>query len=356
MPAMKISAYTICLNEQKHVARWLEANKGADLRVIVDTGSTDATLNMLVEAQKTDPNLIVHQITVKPWRFDDARNAALSLVPPDVDVCMSVDMDEMPDPDFYDIVRRDWKPETTRGWFAFDTGSVWQANRLHTRFNYRWVAPCHEVAEWFGEGQEVSQTFNTHMKHCPDSEKSRAQYLPLLLMAVNEHPEDGRMWVYLAREYYFERNWPKVLETSAVAVALENTWNVERAYACRLAGQAAWETDHDPMPLLLEGVKHDPESLEAWYPVAFHHFINRRWKECWQAASKRLKLPETTHYLREAEVWDWRMYDLMSLSKWNLGKKKEALKWAEAALAGKPDSERLQRNMEFIRDNIAPET
>jgi glycosyltransferase involved in cell wall biosynthesis len=76
---MKIAAYTIALNEEKHVMRWLEATKDADIRVVADTGSTDKTVALLQAA----PNVIVHQISVMPFRFDDARNAALALVPDD---------------------------------------------------------------------------------------------------------------------------------------------------------------------------------------------------------------------------------------------------------------------------------
>jgi hypothetical protein len=56
---MKIAAYTIALNEEKHVMRWLEATKDADIRVVADTGSTDKTVALLQAA----PNVIVHQIS-----------------------------------------------------------------------------------------------------------------------------------------------------------------------------------------------------------------------------------------------------------------------------------------------------
>ena len=350
---MKIAAYTICLNEEKHVARWLEANKEADYRVILDTGSTDNTISLLHEAQKTDPHLIVHETKIVPWRFDDARNAALALAPTDVDVCLSVDMDEIPDEGFFKTVREEWKRETTRGWFPFDTGSVWQCNRLHSRFGYRWISPCHEVAVKYGTEPEVSQNFTVGMSHRPDNDKSRGQYLDLLVMAVNEKPEDGRMWTYLAREYYFHSNWAKVLEASSVAVALEDTWNVEKAYACRLAALAAQQHGHNPEALLLEGIKHDSESLESWYPLAHFYFLEKRWQECWDAASKRLTTKQTTHYLRENSVWDWKMYDLMGLAKWHLGDKESALKWSEIALKGDPENERLIKNLEFIKNESA---
>ncbi len=65
---MKIAVYAIALNEEKHVMRWLEATKDADVRLVADTGSTDRTVKILQGA----PNVIVHQISVQPFRFDDA--------------------------------------------------------------------------------------------------------------------------------------------------------------------------------------------------------------------------------------------------------------------------------------------
>jgi hypothetical protein len=36
MKKIKICAYTIALNEEKHVMRWLEGTRDADVRVVVD--------------------------------------------------------------------------------------------------------------------------------------------------------------------------------------------------------------------------------------------------------------------------------------------------------------------------------
>ena len=86
---MKIAVYTIALNEEKHVERWYESAKDADYILIADTGSTDKTKRI---AKKLGIKVV--DISVKPWRFDDARNAALALLPNDIDYCVSMDMDE----------------------------------------------------------------------------------------------------------------------------------------------------------------------------------------------------------------------------------------------------------------------
>ena len=86
---MKVCVYTIALNEEKHVERWYNSSKEADLHIIADTGSTDRTVEIARSL-----GIQVYNIHIKPWRFDDARNAALALVPSDADYCVIMDMDE----------------------------------------------------------------------------------------------------------------------------------------------------------------------------------------------------------------------------------------------------------------------
>ena len=90
---MKVAVYAIALNESMHVDRLASSAIDADYRVVADTGSTDDTVERLKKAGVT-----VHKIAIRPWRFDDARNAALALLPADADVCVTMDMDEFLEP------------------------------------------------------------------------------------------------------------------------------------------------------------------------------------------------------------------------------------------------------------------
>ena len=77
---MKIAIYTIALNEQDFVERWYKSAKEADYLLIADTGSTALTVKY---AKNLGINVI--EIGVKPWSFEDARNAALGSIPMDID-------------------------------------------------------------------------------------------------------------------------------------------------------------------------------------------------------------------------------------------------------------------------------
>src|SRR5205807_433889 len=87
---LRVAVYAIARDEEAHVARWAASAAGADVRIVVDTGSTDATVSRALSS-----GIAVHCISVEPFRYDEARNRALDLVPDDVDVCMPLDLDEV---------------------------------------------------------------------------------------------------------------------------------------------------------------------------------------------------------------------------------------------------------------------
>ena len=87
---MKIAVYAISKNEEQFVKRFCDSAKDADLIIIGDTGSTDNTVALAKEC-----GAVVPRIYITPWRFDKAREAVLALIPPDIDICISLDLDEV---------------------------------------------------------------------------------------------------------------------------------------------------------------------------------------------------------------------------------------------------------------------
>ena len=87
---MKIAVYTIAKNEEKFAKRWADSCAEADYRIVLDTGSTDKTAEILHCCGVT----VVQEI-IDPWRFDTARNISLHHVPEDADWCIVLDMDEV---------------------------------------------------------------------------------------------------------------------------------------------------------------------------------------------------------------------------------------------------------------------
>jgi hypothetical protein len=89
----KICVYAITKNESKFVEKWYESMKEADSIVVLDTGSTDDTVEKLRAL-----GVRVEQKTYSPWRFDIPRNDAMELAPADCNILLSTDLDEVLEP------------------------------------------------------------------------------------------------------------------------------------------------------------------------------------------------------------------------------------------------------------------
>lgn len=241
---MKIVVYAICKNEAQFVSRWIKSMSEADQIVVLDTGSTDDTVQRL--------RTLGAQVTVEticPWRFDVARNRSLELVDPDADICVCTDLDEVFHPGWRKALESAWIPGTTQATYRYTwsfrpdggEGVVFWYEKIHARHGYRWVHPVHEVLEWMGPGQpglKVSAE-GVQLDHHPDPKKSRAQYLPLLELAVAEAPQDDRSVHYLGREYLFHSRWDDCIRTLTQHLTMPSaTWADERAASMRFIAQS----------------------------------------------------------------------------------------------------------------------
>ncbi len=163
---LRVAVYAIARDEAAHVERWLASCAEADVVVLVDTGSTDETVQ-----RARQRGIATHQIAVEPFRYDVARNRALDLVPESVDVCVSLDLDEVLLPGWRSRLEEAWRPEATRArcWHSWPWSDDFPPlrftsdNRIHARNGYRWRFPVHEQLEWLGGETEVTVASSLEM-------------------------------------------------------------------------------------------------------------------------------------------------------------------------------------------------
>jgi len=274
---MKVSVYTICKNEAKFVDRFLDSVlpelREGDNITICDTGSTDDTL-ALFERRRVK----IHSISVSPWRFDLARNTALTLIPPDIDICLAPDLDEFLQPGWRSLLEREWEKSAQKmtrvrydyiwNWNEDGTPATrFFADKIHHRKNYMWRHPCHETLYWVGpEGEDMHVTIpDLKLHHHADNTKSRGNYLGLLEIAVREDPQNDRMQHYYARELYFHGREVEASEWFQKHLSNPNSkWRHERSqsmiYLSKLSGNEMWKDKWAYM-----AASECPERRDVWW-------------------------------------------------------------------------------------------
>lgn len=347
---MKIAVYAISLNEVKHVERFVEAARDADLIMVADTGSTDGTREALIAA-----GVDVKDIHISPWRFDDARNAALALLPKDIDVCVSLDLDEVLQPGWRAEIERVWTPGVNRLRYGFDWGQgiVFQYEKIHARHGIRWHHPCHEYPVADRITEVWAETPKLLVVHQPDPTKSRSQYLDLLRVSIEEDPACPRNAFYFARELSFHGRWVEAIVQGMRYLDLPRaTWPNERCYAMRTIARCYEELgQHDnAKEWLRRAAAEAPNTREPWTALAVLNYRLHAWEECYAAATTALKITDRELvYTVDPEVWGALPHDMAAISAWWLGHKAEALQHAQDALSFEPQNQRLQQNLAMIQ-------
>ena len=346
---MKICVYAIAKNEAKHVKRFCDSATGADYIVIADTGSEDDTVQIA-----RDCGAIVHTIDINPWRFDVARNAALALVPGDVDVCVSLDLDEVLADGWREEIERVWQPGVTklRHRFDFSKGHIYNAERIHARHGYYWKFPCHEfqvadsrITECYANSDMVLMT------HIPDKSKSRSQYMSMLEMAIKENPGCTRSRFYYARELFYGNCWLHAIpEFERYLKQPDATWNAERCYAIRIIGECYENMDdlRNAEVYFLKACAEYPEVRDPWLSLARYYYRQSRWEECYGAICRLFRIVSRNYeYVALPDCWGHEPHDLAALAAYNLGMTEKAAEHGQMALNFKPEDARLKDNMSY---------
>ena len=353
---MKIAVYAISKNEASFVEQFCESAADADMILIADTGSTDETVELARACGATVP-----EICITPWRFDKARDAALALIPRDIDVCISLDLDERLEPGWREEIERVWElGKTTRLRYKFDWGAgiLFFYEKIHARHGYHWHHPCHEYPRPDARINEVyAHTDMLLVSHHPDPTKSRGQYIDLLELSVKEDPACPRNAFYYARELTFHRRW--VDSIVALHKYLENpnaNWSNERCYAMRVMAQA-YEAlgDHAQAQVWLEkATREAPNTREPWVELSDLARKTEQWKLSYECAKQALTIKDKALvYTMDPSVWGSKPHDLVALAAHHLRKQDEAVEHGQIACELEPGDDRLKRNLEFYSTDKA---
>jgi tetratricopeptide (TPR) repeat protein len=346
---MKIAVYTIALNEQQFIKPWYESAKEADYLLIADTGSSDDTI---ASAQALGINVV--KISLKPWRFDDARNVSLALIPDDIDYCIALDMDEVLVPGWRQHLEK-IDPNVTRPRYQYtwnwapdgSPGLQYGGDKIHKRHGYRWKHPVHEVLV-SDRITEIQGWTGLEIHHHADNTKPRSQYFPLLAQSVLEDPYDDRNAFYYARELYFYGQFAASVEEFKRHLSLPKAvWKPERAASMRYIAKMM-DNFAERESWLKKAIEEAPDRREGYVELAKLYYEHNRWFDCLDVAEKAIEITEKPlEYLCEEFAWGSDPWDYAAIASYRLGLSDKAVQYGTKAVELNPNDPRLTANLAF---------
>ena len=352
----KVAVYAICKNEEQFVDRWVNSMNEADEIFVLDTGSTDNTVEKL---KKLGVN--VQQEIITPWRFDVARNKSLDLVPEDYDICVCTDLDEVFEKGWRDKLAQIWDKDTNRlaynyNWSLDENGRPivnFYIEKIHTRLGYKWTHPVHEILE-YNKNENKKYTDEITLNHYPDNTKSRGSYLPLLELSVKEKPNDDRNMHYLGREYMYYGKWNESIDTLIKHLKLPNaTWKDERCASMRFIARCYQNLNRfdEARMWLNKAIEEAPYLRDPYLELALLEYRQNNFEEVKRLCLNALKIKSHQKtYINEVFSWNHTVYDLLSLCYFNENDIEKSTFYVNKALEISPNDERLINNKQIIEN------
>lgn len=365
MNTVKTCVYAIALNEINHVDNFMAANREADLVLVCDTGSTDGTQERLREL-----GAVVHDIVQKPWRFDIPRNTALNLIPSDIDICLSIDLDEYLQPGWKKAIDDQWQIHDGKiKRISYDYIWNWKpdgitpdlrffADKIHHRHGFYWKHPCHETLYWDGNPDDYLflRIPEVILHHRADPSKSRGQYLHLLKIAVEEDAENDRMSHYYGRELMYHGKYEEAITELKRHLDLKNAqWHEERASSYRYISRCYRNLgkNQESQFYAFKGIQECDNTREPWLELARASHANHDWHTCYWASTKCLSIStKSSTYMNDSNSWGSEAYDHAAISAYYLNNKEMAKFYGLKAHELSPNDNRLKKNLEFYFDKV----
>lgn len=356
---MTVSMALIVKNEAQTLDRCLSSLAGAvDEIVVVDTGSTDATIDI---ARRYTGHIFDF-----PWRDDFAAARQFAFGQTTGDWSAWVDADDVVlGAEHIRSLAASAPPHVGAFYwrYAMDFDAAgqaqcqfWRERLVRNDGSYRWQGRIHEVLLTDRPWQSA-RTGDVWVEHRtpPGRDAARLQRNIALLeaeLADHEVAPDPRLLFYLGRDYASAGRSEDALAAYHRYLAIGG-WDDERYLAhmavaglLRVLNRLDEASDAD-----LQAVKLRPRWPDAYFGLAQTAYFQARWPDVvhWCDVGRSLPAPETDHILDlAASRYRWIIYYTNAL--YHLGRTADALAWTDQALAICPEDPWHRHNLAFFAE------
>ncbi|MFO0565704.1 MAG: glycosyltransferase family 2 protein [Polyangiaceae bacterium] len=359
---------TICLNmivknESRVIRRCLDSVRPfIDHWVIVDTGSSDGTQDVIREALKDVPG----ELHERPWKdFGHNRSEALELARGKADYTLIIDADEvlvpapgfvMPTLDADEYMTVHEVEESGHGFYL--------SQLVRSALPWRYVGVLHEVIQCDVprttaklEGLVCKGFFDSARNVDPKS-KYEAD-AAVLEAALKGDPDNARYVFYLAQSYRDSKNLDRAIETYQRRVAMQG-WDEEVWYSLFQIAVLSERRGGPFAPTLeayLNAHQFRPSRAEPLCELARHYRGKGQYALAHLFASRAAATPRPADILfLDHTVYDWRALDELCIASYYVGLHRDTLVLADQLLSSGtlPASERarVEANRKFAVDAL----
>lgn len=308
---LKIAIYGICKDEIINIEKYIKCFNKADYICILDTGSTDGTWEYLQNAKQEYSNLIIEQKIFDPWRYDEARNYSLTLIPKDVSINFMMDLDEIIKEDNWaETIKNAWDPLFSRGMYTYNrrvdpiSDAVVQKfteYRIHNNI-WHYEGIVHEQLHDIGGNRNffLDECVNVPITvwHYPTN-PNRESYIELCEKGVKEQPNNWIMHLQLAAEYEVHNKWEKAITEYRTIIAEQDSLSlaeVGRCYASLGRTLSFIDKKEEALKVLSKGRKLIPTCGDNYFLAAEIQYNNGNYKECYELCKQGLENSEDNQW------------------------------------------------------------
>ena len=300
--------------------------------VIVDTGSSDNTLNVIRETM--DELGIPGELHERPWvNFEVNRTESLQLSKGKCDFRWIIDADDtfvLDDPNINPFYVVDKEFDSYHISYKLHSLKYFRAQIVRSDEDWVYKGVLHEYLHLEKEGQKSGQIMGCHvdadispLKRANSVEEKYAKDAEILKEALEKEPDNTRYMFYLAQSYRDSNQPQKSLEAYEGRVAAGG-WPEEVYYSMYMVARLKEVMGH-PVNEVVEAYSRAwefrPERLEA----VFHAMRKLREQSRWvlalaygEAALQRVGTRDILFV--EPEIWQWRLLDEFSICAFYAGR------------------------------------
>ncbi len=347
-PRTNVCLNMIVKNEEKVLPRLLRSIKDyVDYYVIVDTGSTDGTIE-LIKREMSEYG-IDGEVHEREWvNFGVNRQQALELAlqAGKTDWVLFIDADEelgVSDPKFYE---------------RLEPGVTYDLEKHHSNVRYavphlinvretqwKWEGPVHNYLVNLGGSKQrrrledvwiIYHSGEGAKSHGVSKEQKYLRDAELLEEDLKQHPDNARSQFYLGQSYKHAGHLEQAYEAYARRVGMEG-WAEESFMAQLEMGRIAvqlGESEEVVLRNLLAAYELRPTRAEPLYELAHYFRKQKTYAKAYLFAKAGVLTPQPKDRLFVAQdVYDWRLLDEVAVAAYWIGNYHDCKVACEEALA-----------------------